>query len=95
MTAVACKELKNRLGKYLRLGRNGQTVQITERGKPIACILPTQSSKDQERARTLASLIAKGNIRFPTGKFRIRGRPKPAVLGPGKSIAEMVSEDRR
>jgi prevent-host-death family protein len=31
MVTVASKELKNRLGKYLRLVRAGETIQITDR----------------------------------------------------------------
>ncbi len=92
MTVVASKELQHRLGKYLRLVRNGDTVQITDRGKPIACMLPAGSAAEQERARLLSRLVAKGNIRVGTGRLRIR---KPIVLKPGKSIAEMIGEDRR
>jgi prevent-host-death family protein len=89
---VASKELKNRLGKYLALVRNGDAVQITDRGKLIAFILPAASPSERRRAESLARLIAKGNIHLGAGSLRAR---KPAVLKPGKSIAEMIAEDRR
>ena len=93
MTRVSSKELKNRLGRYLRLVRSGRPVQVTGRGRIIACILPTSSSEERQTARLLASLVAKGGIRLGTGK--LRPRPRPTVLKPGKSIAAMVAEDRR
>jgi len=92
MTVVACKELKNRLGKYLRLVRNGASVQITDRGNPIACILPVGSPAERGRVELLSRLAATGNVRLGSGQLR---RSKPAVLKPGKSIAEMIAEDRR
>jgi hypothetical protein len=41
----------------------------------------------------LAALVAKGSITLGSGKEI--GRRKPVVLKPGKSIAEMIAEDRR
>ena len=93
MITVPSREVKNRLGKYLRLVRQGETVCITDRGKPVACILPAGTAEDREWAETLSALTAKGNVRLGTGE--ISGRGKPTVLKPGASVAEMVSEDRR
>jgi prevent-host-death family protein len=36
---VGMREMKTNLSKYLRRGKTGQTVIITERGKPIARII--------------------------------------------------------
>jgi prevent-host-death family protein len=93
MTSVACKELKNRLGRYLRMVKSGQVVEVTDRGKPIARILPLQGTGERERAKVLASLATKGSIRFATRP--LTRRTKATELGPGKSVAEMVAEDRR
>jgi len=38
-------------------------------------------------------VVAKAAVTLGTGG--LPGRRKPAVLKPGKSIAEMISEDRR
>ncbi len=93
MTAVACKELKNRLGKYLDLVRKGDSLQVTDRGKTIACILPLKTQRDRVRSDALARLIARGSIRLPAARFAIKSRP--SVLRPGNSIVEMIAEDRR
>ncbi|MBC7293595.1 MAG: type II toxin-antitoxin system prevent-host-death family antitoxin [Thermoleophilia bacterium] len=39
-TTVSIRELKSHLSRYLRLAKAGQTVEVTERGKPIGRIVP-------------------------------------------------------
>ena len=93
VVTVASKELKNRLGKYLDIVRGGGAVRVTDRGRPVACILPARSPQEQHTAEVLAALVAKGSITLGSGKEI--GRRKPVVLKPGKSIADMIAEDRR
>lgn len=93
MVTVASRELKNRLGKYLRLVRAGETIQITDRGKAFARVLPAASPEQQETAELLSNLLRKGGITLGAGRFA--GKARPTVLKPGKSIARMVAEDRR
>jgi len=92
MVSVGSKELKNRLGAYLRLVREGNAVQITDRGKPVACMIPAQSREASEEAERLARLVAQGAVRLGSGRF---SRGKPAKLKPGPSIVEMLEEERR
>jgi prevent-host-death family protein len=93
MVSVASRELKNRLGRYLQLVREGQPVQITDRGKPIGCILPVSVAGSHRQTETLTRLLASGTLRLGTG--RIRRSHKPAIATPGKSVAEMLADDRR
>jgi prevent-host-death family protein len=93
MVTVASKELKNRLGRYLQLVRTGEPVQITDRGKPIGCIVPLQSPAASPDVIEWSRLIASGGLSPGSGK-PLR-RHKPAKLKPGPSIAEMIAEDRR
>ncbi len=39
MKTVGSRELKNRLGRYLGLVRKGETIIVTDRGKPVARIV--------------------------------------------------------
>ncbi len=89
MVTVAAKELKNRLGKYLKLVRAGEAVRITDHARPIGCIFPSVSPEADEQ---LARILAKGGVRFGTGE---RLRPKPVALKPGRSTTAMIAEDRR
>ena len=89
MVTVAAKELKNRLGKYLKLVRVGGVVRITDRGRPIACIFPSVSPETDE---ALARILSKGGVRLGTGE---RLHAKPVTLKPGRSTTAMLAENRR
>jgi prevent-host-death family protein len=39
-TEVGIRDLKAQLSKYLRMVKKGQSITITDRGKPIAQIIP-------------------------------------------------------
>lgn len=92
MIPVASKELKNRLGKYLTLVREGKTLQITDRGRPIGCVIPVNSLADIRQGETLARLVTEGAVRLGSGRL---SRHLPTVMKKGKAIASMVAEDRR
>jgi prevent-host-death family protein len=92
MVTVASKELKNRLGRYLQLVREGQPVQITDHGKPIGCILPLAKPGQSDELAQLSRLLATGSITLGAGKLRRHW--KPATLKPGPSIAEMIADER-
>jgi prevent-host-death family protein len=93
MVTVASKELKNRLGRYLQLVKEGQSVRITDHGKPIGCILPLTKPAPSNDLAQLSRLLAAGSITLGAGQLRRRW--KPARLKPGPSIAEMIDEERR
>jgi prevent-host-death family protein len=89
---VASKELKKRLDRYLQLVREGQPVQITDHGKPIGCILPLVKPEQSDELAQLSRLIGTGGITLGAGKLRRQW--KPARLKPGRSIAQMIDEER-
>lgn len=92
MLTVGSKELRTRLGKYLTLVREGSPVQITHRGRPVACIIPAQSRQASESGEKLARLVAEGAVRLGSGRLAPH---KASVLKPGPSIVEMLNEERR
>ncbi len=95
MVSVGSKELKNRLGKYLKLVREGETIQITDRGTPVGQITPVADSAapiDEQFTKLLAS----GHVRLGISQPALRRRSfKPVRLKPGPSTTEMIAEDRR
>jgi len=93
MVTVGSRELKNRLGKYLGMVRKGETIQITDRGQNVGLLVPAEDSADSERAKLMARLRAKGGIRWGSG--RLTTNFKPIKLKPGKTLSEMILEDRR
>ncbi len=93
MQRVGSREFKNRLGRYLRAVRQGQTLLITDRGEPVAKVCPPEQENDSQAtfADVLKKLEAEGKIRLPKRplrKFRaVPSRAKPA--------SQMIIEDRR
>jgi prevent-host-death family protein len=52
MTSVGVRELRQRASELLRLVERGETIEITDRGRPVALLspLPTGSPLEQLRA---------------------------------------------
>ncbi len=88
--AVGVREFKTRLGAYLRQVRAGQTLTITDRGRPVATVAPLDMTGRSVAAR-LARLRAEGVI---TGA----GRPLPRIVhqieGRGPLFSETIVEER-
>lgn len=84
--------LKNRLGRYLAAVRGGDTVQVTDRGRPIACLAPSGEEVSQG-VRVLTQVAAKGGVCLGTGTRMPHRRPVP--LKPGTPVVEMVADQRR
>jgi prevent-host-death family protein len=94
MVTVGSRELKNRLGKYLGLVRKGQSVQVTDRGTRVALLVPAPQSgaaRNDNWPTRIAELVARGAIRPGKGKLTLY---PPIKLKPGKSLSEIISEDR-
>ena len=92
MKIVGCRELKNRLGRYLKLVGKGETLIVTDRGKPVARIVPTDSNGGEGRSVTevLKQMEAEGHLRLGTRPFK---RFKPIRLK-GKPLSKIIVEDR-
>jgi prevent-host-death family protein len=92
MRTVGSRELKNRLGRYLGLVGKGETIVVTDRGKPVARILPPEpeQEKDKSISEILKQLEAEGDLRLGTRPFK-RIRP---IRVKGKSMSQIILEDR-
>ena len=87
---VGARELKTRLGTYLREVSRGRTIVVTERGEPVAELRPIRRSGNREEAR-LEELVALG-ILTRTSKKPLA--PFKAVKVKGAPVSETVIEDR-
>jgi prevent-host-death family protein len=92
MKTVGSRELKNRLGRYLGLVGKGETIIVTDRGKPVARLSPPESEKDKTYSidDLLRRLEAEGHLRRATRKPRTF-KPIPTR---GKPASKMILEDR-
>ena len=93
MQRVGSREFKNRLGRYLRAVRNGQTLLVTDRGQPVAKVSPPEQDSDSQLtfSDVLKKLEAEGKIRLPK---RPLGRFRPVKIK-GKPASQTILEDRR
>ncbi|HYL38083.1 MAG TPA: type II toxin-antitoxin system prevent-host-death family antitoxin [Bryobacteraceae bacterium] len=93
MVTVAAKELKNRLGRYLELVRQGRPVRITDRGKPIGFIVPLDGPPESAELDRMSRLLATGGLKLASGILRPHSRR--ARLKPGPSTNELLAGERR
>ncbi|MPY88679.1 MAG: type II toxin-antitoxin system prevent-host-death family antitoxin [Luteitalea sp.] len=86
--AVGVRTLKAQLSEYLRRVDAGMTVEITDRGRPIARLMPAAQGP---RERALALRDA-GELHW-NGKKLSPQRPRQRNRGP-RTVADIVSELR-
>jgi prevent-host-death family protein len=92
MKTVGSRELKNRLGRYLGMVGKGETIIVTDRGKPVARLLPPEpeTGKDNGMDDLLRRLEAEGHLRRGTRPFK---RFKP-IRVKGKPMSQIILEDQ-
>ena len=73
--SVGARELKTRLGAYIRQVQRGQTLIVTEHGEPVAELRPLTLKAPGEEAK-LEELVALGHL----------SRPSRGPLGPFKPV---------
>jgi prevent-host-death family protein len=85
---VGARELKVRLGTYLRQVRQGRTLVVTDRGQPVAELRPI--AEDTTTDAVFVKLEAQGVVTRPIrrlGSFR-------SIARPGLSLSGAVLDDR-
>jgi prevent-host-death family protein len=86
MTEVGVRELKSSLSQYLKRVRKGESIVVTDRGEPIARIIPVGIPEG------IARLMAEGRITWSGKPFR---PPEKLVRPrPGPPFSDYISEDR-
>ncbi len=88
MKRVGVRDLRQNLSVYLARVKDGETLEVTERGKPVARLAPLPGG-----GSILERLIAEGRARPATGS--IDDLPPPLPLSPGeKTLTEVLLEMR-
>ena len=86
---VGARELKVRLGTYLRRVRQGQRLVVTDRGQPVAELRPFGGEAGE--GAVLAELEARGVVTRPTRK---RLTPFRLIDSRDRPLSAAVREDR-
>jgi len=90
MSTVGSRELKTRLGTYLRRVALGETIVVTQHGTPVAELRPIGEGMTDLEAR-LERLRAKGVLRRGTGGDL---EPFDPLAVSGARLTEAVIEGR-
>jgi len=84
---VGVRELRQNLSVYLRRVRGGQTLEVTERGQPVAVLAPLPDTDS-----VLSRLIASGRATAPVADLCDLGPPLKRRRG--KPLSEILQELR-
>ena len=84
-------EIKARLSEYLARVRGGEEVVVTDRGRPVARIVPVS-----DRDPHLAELERRGLLKVGAARLAddFLDRPRPSVAA-GGSVVEALIDERR
>lgn len=89
MDDVGVRELRQNLSVYLRRIQQGETLRVTEHGRPVALLTPIRSTGES----VLDELEAQGRLIRP----QERGRRRPPVPLPpdgGPTLSEVLQQMR-
>jgi prevent-host-death family protein len=82
MASVGVRELRQRASELLRRVAAGETIEVTDRGRPVALLSPIPAASPLERLR------AAGDVEPATGD--LDDLPPPLKLEPGQELPSAV-----
>ncbi len=77
MKRIGVRELRQNASEHLRLVQLGETIEITDRGRPVALLVPVQE-KEQSRVE---ALHRQGRLSADLGDLLDLGAPLKPVAG--------------
>jgi prevent-host-death family protein len=87
MGSVGVRALQQHASEVVRRAAAGEVVEITDRGRPVARLVPTART-------TLEGLVTAGLARPPRSRLDEQPPPLPA-RGRGPSLSELLAEARQ
>lgn len=91
MRVIGIRELRQQASKYLRDVERGEQIEITDRGRPIARLVPIG------RETALERLVASGRAAVATGDLLELGpplKPKRDAATPSDELARRRADER-
>lgn len=90
---AAVSELKAGLSAYLARVKAGEEVVVTDRGTPVAKLVPIPASAEPEDER-IRRLVREGVLRPPTGTLPADFWTRPRPADPEGLVRKAVLEER-
>jgi prevent-host-death family protein len=82
MTSVGIRELRQRASELLRKVEGGETIEITDRGRPVAVLAPLPDPGPADRLRASGDLAPSG--------ARLDELPEPLELEPDQETPSAI-----
>ena len=81
MTRVGARELRQRASELLRLVERGETIEVTDRGRPVALLTPIPDGSILERMRATGEIEpAAGDLEDLPPPLPSRGKELPSEV---------------
>jgi len=93
MKTAKVSELKASLSKYVAHVKSGEEIIVTERGKPVAKLVPIPQNEDSEMER-MRDLERRGLITLGTGKVPDEFWDMPIAEDPEGLVLKALLEER-
>ena len=90
--AVGIRKLRDELTRHLGRVRRGKRLVVTDRGKPVAVLIPYSQGGQSSREDRLRALLAGGHVASAERPFSAN---PPLVKGRGPLASDLIGEDRR
>jgi prevent-host-death family protein len=91
MRRIGIRELRQQASRYLREVQSGETIEVTDRGRPVARLVPLPRSGGME------DLVESGRMAPAAGDPLDLGPPLPAAEGeplPSEALAKARADER-
>jgi prevent-host-death family protein len=91
MQTIGIRELRQNASRYLREVESGETIEVTDRGRPVAHLVPVPKKTG------LDALIAAGRATPAKGRLEDLGPPLPLPPGatpPSKALEQLRADER-
>ena len=88
MERIGVRELRQNASRYLARVANGEAIEVTDRGRPVARLVPVPSGES-----ALAELISSGRLKAPESDSDLEDA-KDFGLDVSGRLAQMRAEER-
>jgi prevent-host-death family protein len=89
MRRIGVRELRQNASKYLKEVKSGETIEVTDRGQPMALLVPPKDTAWYD------SMVARGEIIPAKNPGRLRDLPPPPAADPNFPSASEILEYMR
>lgn len=94
MKTAAVSELKAKLSEFLSQVRAGNEVLITDRGNPVARLVPVAAADEKARRRSLVSMERQGLVRLGSSRLPKNFWKMQRGDDPGGLVLKALLEER-